>query len=89
MMYAIALSALGLGIVAGWLLAARFMVRSLVGLVLLLIGIVIFVGTAPDMLPGDGFATVVAAYLVALPVASGLLGGGVFRWLVQRHRETA
>ncbi|MEL6465435.1 MAG: hypothetical protein AAFQ58_10750 [Pseudomonadota bacterium] len=89
MMYAIALTALGLGIVAGWSLAARFMVRSLVGLVLVLIGAVLFVGLAPDKLPGDGFAAVVATYLVALPMASGLLGGGVFRWLVQRHRSAA
>ena len=86
MMYVIALTALGLGIVAGWSMASRFMLRSLVGLFLLLVAAVIWVGLAPDMLPGDGFAAIVATYLVALPMASGLLGGAVLRWLF-RQRE--
>lgn len=89
MMYTIALSALGLGIATGWSLAGRFMLRSLVGLFLLLVAAVLWVGFAPDTLPGDGFAASVATYLVALPMASGLLGGGVFRWLFRRRSPAA
>lgn len=85
MMYTIAITALTLGMVAGWSLASRFMLRSLAGLFLMLVLAVIWVVVAPNTLPGDGFAAIVATYLVALPMAAGLLGGAVFRWLFRKR----
>ncbi|GGX56494.1 hypothetical protein GCM10007385_26530 [Tateyamaria omphalii] len=87
MMYAIALTALGLGIVAGWSLAARFMLRSLVAVIIVLVSAVLWVSMAPNTLPGDGFAAVVATFLVAMPMAAGLLGGAVFCGLIRRHSK--
>ncbi|WP_299200777.1 hypothetical protein [uncultured Tateyamaria sp.] len=87
MMYAIALTALGLGIVAGWSMASRFMLRSLAAVFILLASAVLWVSLAPTTLPGDGFAVVVATFLVALPMASGLLGGAVFCGLIRRHAK--
>lgn len=87
MMYVIALTALGLGIVAGWSLAARFMLRSLAAVFIVLASAVLWVAMAPGTLPGDGFAAVVATFLVALPMSAGLLGGAVFCGLIRRHSK--
>lgn len=89
MMYVFALTALGLGIVSGWSLAARFMVRSLAAVFIVLASMVFWVAVAPTTLPGDGFAMIVATFLVALPMAAGLLGGAVFCGLVRRHSKSA
>lgn len=81
-MIPIALAALCIGIATGFTLARRFMLRSLVGLILGLIGLILFVSLMPtEALPGDGYAIVVVAYLIAPPLAAGLFGGGVFAWL--------
>ena len=89
MMYAISFAALGLGIVTGWAMARRFMLRRLVAVFLLLVAVVLVVSTTPQALPGDGFAVVVSAYLVALPMASGLIGGGVLAWLFRQRRAAS
>ncbi|WP_157598683.1 hypothetical protein [Tateyamaria omphalii] len=89
MMYAISLAALGLGIATGWSMASRFMLRRLVAVFLLLVAAVLWVGMSPDSLPGDGFALVVATYLVGLPMASGMIGGAVLSWLFRRSRAVS
>lgn len=82
MMMSIALAALFMGTLAGFVLARRFMLRSLVGLILGMISLILFVSWTPtEALPGDGYAIVVVAYLIAPPLAAGLFGGGVFAWL--------
>lgn len=87
MMYTIALTALGLGVAAGWALAGQFMLRTLVGVILALVSLTLWIGFAPETLPGDGFALVVAGFLVAPPMASGMIGGAVFYGLIRRHRK--
>ena len=87
MMYTIALTALGLGIVAGWALASQFMLRTLALTILLLVSLTLWIALAPQTLPGDSFALVVAGFLVAPPLASGLFGGAVFCGLIRRHRK--
>ena len=89
MMYTISLAALGLGVVTGWTMARRFMLRRLVAVFLLLVSVVLWVGMAPEALPGDGFAVIVSAYLVALPMASGLIGGGILAWLFRQRRAAS
>ncbi|WP_299724981.1 hypothetical protein [uncultured Tateyamaria sp.] len=87
-MMGIALSALLIGTVAGFVLARRFMLRSLVGLILGMIGLILFVSLTPTAaLPGDGYAIVVAAYLIAPPLGAGLFGGGVFAWLFRTRAK--
>jgi len=87
-MMPIALSALFIGSAAGFVLARRFMLRTLVGLILGLIGLILFVALAPvEALPGDGFAIVVAAYVIAPPIASGLFGGAVIAWLFRARAK--
>jgi len=87
-MMPIALGALFIGSAAGFVLARRFMLRTLVGLILGLIGLILFVSLAPvDALPGDGYATVVAAYVIAPPIASGLFGGAVIAWLFRKRTK--
>lgn len=82
MMLPIALAALFIGTVAGFVLARRFLLRSLVGVILALIGLILFVSLSPaQSLPGDGYAIVIVAYLMAPPLAAGLFGGAVFAWL--------
>ncbi|MFL4470752.1 hypothetical protein ACERZ8_12985 [Tateyamaria armeniaca] len=89
MIMPIALAALFMGTLVGFVLARRFMLRSLVGLILVMIGLVFFVSWTPtEALPGDGYAIVIAAYLIAPPLAAGLFGGGVFAWLF-RTRASA
>ena len=85
-MTAIALSAIGT--VAGFVLARRFLLRSLVLLILGLIGLILFVSLTPtDALPGDGYAIVVAAYLISPPLGAGLFGGAVFAWLLRSRAK--
>ena len=85
----IALATLLIGIAAGFTLARRFMLRTLVILLLGLIGLITFVSWTPaEALPGDGYAVVVAAYLVAPPLAAGLFGGAVFAWLFRNRTKT-
>lgn len=87
-MTAIALSALLIGTVAGFVLARRFLLRSLVLLILGLIGLILFVSLTPtDALPGDGYAIVVAAYLISPPLGAGLFGGAVFAWLLRSRAK--
>ncbi len=89
-MIPIALATLLVGIVTGFALARRFMLRVLVALVLGLIGLILLVSWAPaEALPGDGYAMVVAAYLIAPPLAAGLFGGAVFAWLFRNRTKTA
>lgn len=85
-MMPIALSALFIGTAAGLVLARRLMLRTLAGLILGLIALILFVAMAPvEALPGDGFAIVVAAYVIAPPMASGLFGGAVIAWLFRKR----
>ena len=87
-MMPIAFSALFIGSAAGFVLARRFMLRTLVGLILGLIALILFVSLAPvDALPGDGYAIVVAAYVIAPPIASGLFGGAVIAWLFRKRTK--
>ena len=89
-MMPIALATLLVGIVAGFTLARRFMLRTLIALVLGLIALIMFVSWTPAAaLPGDGYAIVVAAYLIAPPLAAGLFGGAVFAWLFRNRTKTA
>lgn len=83
-MIPIALASLCIGIAVGFTLARRFMLRTLVGLICALVGLICFVVLVPaDTLPGDGYAILIAAFLIAPPMASGLFGGGVFAWLLR------
>ena len=83
-MMPIALAALFVGIAAGFALARRFLLRTLLALILTLVALIFFVAWTPaQALPGDGFAITMAAYLIAPPLASGLFGGGVFAWLLR------
>ena len=87
-MTAIALSALLIGTVAGFVLARRFLLRSLVLLILGLIGLILFVSLTPtEARPGDGYAIVVAAYLISPPLGAGLFGGAVFAWLLRSRAK--
>ncbi len=87
-MMAIALAALFIGAAIGFVLGRRFLMRSLVGLILGLIGLIIFVAWVPaQSLPGDGYAIVIAAYLIALPMTSGLFGGAVIAWLFRTRTK--
>ncbi|WP_152612999.1 hypothetical protein [Tateyamaria sp. ANG-S1] len=88
-MYVISFAALGLGIATGWSMASRFMLRRMVGVFLLLVAAVVWVGMSPDSLPGDGFAVVVATYLVGLPMAAGMVGGAIMSWLFRRSRAAS
>ncbi|MEO9574003.1 MAG: hypothetical protein ABJ263_14895 [Tateyamaria sp.] len=89
-MMPVALATLLVGIVSGFTLARRFRLRTLVALVLGPIALIVFVSWTPaDMLPGDGYAMVVAAYLIAPPLAAGLFGGAVFAWLFRNRTKTA
>lgn len=88
MMMPIALAALFMGTLAGFVLARRFMLRSLVALILGLIGLILFVSLTPtEALPGDGYAIVVAAYLISPPLGAGLFGGAVFAWLFRSRAK--
>ena len=88
-MMAIALSTLLVGTVAGFVMARRFLLRTLVGLILGCLALIIFVTWGPqDALPGDGYAMIVAAYLIAPPLAAGLFGGGGFAWLFRERAQT-
>lgn len=87
-MMAIALAALCVGIATGFTLARRFLLRTLVGLILGLVALCILVARTPaDALPGDGAAVLVVAYLIAPPLASGLFGGAVFAWLFRSRAK--
>ena len=87
-MMPIALATLLIGIAAGFTLARQFMLRTLLGLLLGLIALIVFVSWSPsEALPGDGYAIVVAAYLIAPPMAAGLFGGAVFAWLLRNRTK--
>ena len=87
-MIPIALAALCIGVAVGFVLARRLMLRLLAGVFCALIGLIAFVAWTPsESLPGDGIAIVVAAFLMAPPMAAGLFGGAVFAWLL-RSRAT-
>lgn len=89
-MILIALAALFIGICSGFVLARRVLLRTLVGLILGLIALIIIVARTPtDSLPGEGFAILIAAFLIAPPMASGLFGGAVIAWLVRDRTPRA
>jgi len=89
MMMPIALSTLLVGTVVGFVLARRFMLRSLVLLILGTVGLILFVSWAPtESLPGEGFAVAIAAYLIAPPLGAGLFGGAVFAWLFRTRTKS-
>jgi len=88
MMYPIALTALGIGCVTGWALASRFMLRTLAFVLVCLVSLVVAINAVPaTALPGQGFAAIIAAYLVAPPMAAGLVGGAIFRWLLRSRAK--
>ncbi len=84
----IAVTSLFIGTCLGFVLARRFMLRTLVGLILGLIALILFaVLGASDTLPGEGYALAVAAFLIAPPMASGLFGGAVIAWLFRSRPQ--
>lgn len=90
MMLTIALAAFFIGSAAGFALARREMLRSLVGLILGLTGVVVFaMSTAPAALPGDGVAAISVAYLMAAPMASGTFCGAIVAWLMRARSGTS
>lgn len=89
-MMPIALAALLIGVVAGFVLARRVMLRMLAGLILTLLGFVFYVSmTPPAALPGDEYGTLLVAYLIAPPLSAGLFGGGVIAWLFRKRVNSA
>lgn len=87
-MTGIAVAALCVGAAAGFLLARRFFLRTLVALMLGLVALVLFVANSPAQnLPGEGHVIVIAAYLGAVPMAAGLLGGAVLAWLFRNRTK--
>ncbi|MEP1587686.1 MAG: hypothetical protein ABJR46_17485 [Tateyamaria sp.] len=84
----IAVTSLFIGICVGFVLARRFALRTLVGLILGLVALIALAALAPtDSLPGDGRAVLIVAFLIAPPMASGMFGGAVIAWLF-RDRTT-
>ncbi|MEL6618589.1 MAG: hypothetical protein AAFP16_06915 [Pseudomonadota bacterium] len=84
----VAAAALLLGLVAGYMLAARGRVRSLAGLVCVLAVIFCYVVVTPGAdLPGDGFAFVLIGFLIAPPMLTGVLCGALVGWRMQAHRR--
>ena len=72
MIYVVTLSALAIGIVAGWMLASKFMLRVFAVFIVGLGGTIVLILNIP---PTDRSALYLATILCAPPLLAGLIGG--------------
>lgn len=85
MIYTVTLSALAIGIAGGWMLAGKFMLRTLAVVIIALGGTIVLVFNIPSE---DWTEMYLVAVLCAPPMFAGLIGGAVFRWLFRRRATT-
>ena len=86
MIYAVPLSALGIGALLGFLLgrARRFLL--VLGLILAVALGFAYCMWVPKTGTGyDDIGYAITAFLILMPGGTGLVGGGVIGWLVSRH----
>ena len=87
-MGAISIATFVIGLVAGFTLARRLMLRTLALLICATTALIVFaISTPTKALPGEGTAILLAAFLIAPPLASGLFGGGVLAWLLRSRGD--
>lgn len=82
MIYGVTLSALAIGIAVGWMLASKFMLRTLAVVIIALATTIVLIFNVPQE---DWSAPYLAAILCTPPLVAGVIGGAVFRWLFRQR----